>query len=231
MSTTGIEFIDIPTEQTTAATDALLALLTLGCILYLRRIRQHEPWKTNVWSWAFGFMTLSGALGVVAHGFKMSESVNDLLWQPINLALGLAVSLFVVGVVYDLRGYTIARGLLPVMLVIGVGFYIITRIIPGTFLVFIVYEALALFFALGAYGWLATQERLQGAWLMATGILVSIIAAGIQASKAVSITLIWEFNHNGIFHLVQMVGLLLLLAGLRSALLSSKLNSRLETGV
>jgi hypothetical protein len=223
MSITGIEFIDIPTEQTTAATDALLALLTLGCILYLRRMRQHEPWKTNIWSWAFGFMTLSGALGVVVHGFKMSESANDLWWQPINLVLGLTVSLFVVGVVYDLWGHTTARRLLPIMLVIGVGFYAITRIIPGTFLVFIVYEALALLFALGAYGWLAIQKRLQGAGLMAAGILVSIIAAGIQASEAVSVTFIWEFNHNGIFHLLQLVGFLLLLAGLRSALLTNKI--------
>jgi hypothetical protein len=221
-----MEFIEIPTEQTTAMTDVFVALLALGCVLYLRRAGLHERWKTNVWSWAFGLMALSGVVGAVAHGFKMSESVNDLLWQPINLALGLAVSLFVVGVVYDLWGYPTARQVLPVMLVIGVGFYIVTLIIPGSFLVFIVYEALALFFALGAYGWLTTQGRLKGAGLMATGILISIIAAGIQASKAVSVTLFWDFDHNGIFHLVQLVGLLFLLAGLRSALLSSQVGGK-----
>ena len=50
---------------------------------------------------------------------------------------------------------------------------------------------------------------------MAAGILVSIIAAGIQANKSVIVTFIWRFDHNGIYHLVQVVGLMLLLMGLR----------------
>jgi len=53
---------------------------------------------------------------------------------------------------------------------------------------------------------------------MAAGILVSIIAAGIQANKSVIVTFIWRFDHNGIYHLVQIVGLLLLFAGLRKSL-------------
>jgi hypothetical protein len=58
--------------------------------------------------------------------------------------------------------------------------------------------------------------------LMAAGVLVTIIAAAIQASGSVSLTLIWPFDHNGLYHLVHMVGALLLLAGLRAALLSPR---------
>ena len=53
---------------------------------------------------------------------------------------------------------------------------------------------------------------------MATGIFVSIIAAGIQANKSVFLTFIWRFDHNGIYHLVQIVGLMLLLMGLGSSI-------------
>ena len=86
-------------------------------------------------------------------------------------------------------------------------------------MVFIVFEALALFFALGAYVFLSFQGDLSGAGPMAAGILLSIIAAGIQADKSISITLIWHFNHNGIYHLLQVVGLILLLIGLRWSVL------------
>jgi hypothetical protein len=58
-------------------------------------------------------------------------------------------------------------------------------------------------------------DQLNGALLMAAGVLVSIIAAGIQALKNVSVTIVFEFDHNGIFHIVQILGIILLVAGLR----------------
>ena len=100
------------------------------------------------------------------------------------------------------------------MLAAGLGFYLTTLIFPGIFFLFIVYEGLALLFSLGAYLFLsATGEP--GAGLMAGGVLLSIVAAGLQARKSILITLIWNFDHNGIYHIVQTVGLVLLIAGLR----------------
>jgi hypothetical protein len=215
-----MKFTDIPTEQSTAITDAILALLALGCLWYLRRIGQSDPLKTNLWLWIFGLLALAAILGTIAHGFQMSARLNHLFWQPLYLSLGLTVALFVVAVVYDMWGYEAARRVLPVMLVIGVAFYGVTVLIPGSFLVFIIYEAMAMLFALGIYGWLAWQGQLNGAWLMTAGILITIIAAGVQASEAISVTIIWPFDHNGLYHLIQMLGLLVLVAGLRAALLA-----------
>lgn len=215
-----MEFIDIPTERTTALTDAVLALLATVCILYLRQIGQSDPFKTNTWAWAFGLLAFSAVLGAVAHGFKMSTKTNTLFWQPLNLALGLTVALFVVGVTYDLWGLGVARHVLPAMIGVGVIFFVITCLIPDTFLVFIVYQVAAMLFALGAYGWLAITRQLDGAWLMTAGVLVTMIAAAIQAGKIISFTFIWEFDHNGVYHLMQMTGLVLITIGLQTALLS-----------
>ena len=60
---------------------------------------------------------------------------------------------------------------------------------------------------------------MNGALLIATGVLVSIIAAGIQASNNVSVTIVFEFDHNGIFHIVQILGIILLVAGIKFSLL------------
>ena len=81
-------------------------------------------------------------------------------------------------------------------------------------------KALAMLFALAGYIWLAFEGSLDGAWLMVAGVLATIPAAGVQASNSVSLTFIWQFDHNGAYHLIQMVGILLLVVGLRAALLA-----------
>jgi hypothetical protein len=215
-----MEFIDLPTEQTTAVTDAMLMVLAIGCALYLRRIGRHAPWKTNLWAATFGLLALAAALGTAAHGFKMSAQTNSLFWQPLNLALGLTVALFVVGVVYDAWGYRAGRRLLPIMGGIGLLFYGVTWLRPGSFLVFIVYEALAMVFALAVYSWLFRQKRLPGAGWMAAGIFITMVAAAVQTIDAAAVTIIWPFDHNGLYHLIQVAGLLALAAGLRAALLA-----------
>ena len=170
----------------------------------------------------FGLLAAASILGAIAHGFKMPAQVNRLLWQPLNLSLGLAVALFAVGSIYDFRGPAIAKRLLSPMITIGLLFYILTLITPANFRGFIIYEAGVLAFAFCAYGYLALHRRLSGAGLMCISIFIMLIAAVIQASEAVTLTLIWEFDHNGVFHLVQMGALLMLLAGLRSGLIAFK---------
>jgi len=77
---------------------------------------------------------------------------------------------------------------------------------------------LALTFALGAYLFL-TVTGAAGAGFLASGVLLSIVAAGLQARKSIVFTLIWKFDHNGIYHIVQTIGLLLLVAGLKISLI------------
>ena len=213
-----MEFIDIPTEQTTAATDAILALLSLGCALYLHRIGTHKRWKANVWIGLFGLLTVAAVFGTIAHGFKMSAWWNNLFWQPLFLSLGLVVALFVVAVVYDAWGKAAARRILPIMLAVGVIFYIITVLVPGLFLVFIVYQSTATLFALVIYGRLTWRGKLPGAGWMTLGIFITMVAAVVQATGSLTITVIWPFDYNGLYHLIQMAGLLALLTGLRKDL-------------
>ena len=215
-----MKFVKDPLEQTTAATDIVLALVAFGGIVFLLGLllNSGELWKISIWSAAIGSIGLAAALGAVAHGLILSRTLHHFSWLVLNLALSLAISLFVVGVVYDLWGFEVSLKTLPILVITGLGFYLTTLFYPGIFFLFIVYEGVALVFALAAYIYLTIQQDLPGAFLMAAGVLASIIAAGIQANKSVVVTFIWRFDHNGIYHLVQVVGLLLLFAGLRKSL-------------
>lgn len=130
------------------------------------------------------------------------------------------MGIFTAAVIYDLWGGVLSRRILPVMLGVGSGFFGITLLWPHSFLVFIIYESLIMFFALTGYVWLAWRGNLEGAWLMVFGVLVTIVAGIIQANNDFSFTFIWSFDHNGIYHLVQMAGILLLVSGLRRRFIS-----------
>ena len=213
-----MELVASATERSTAGTDALLALVCLGCFLQLRRFRDCDAWKVGIWSGAFALLGVGALLGAIAHGFEMADGVRALLWAPLYLSLGLAVALFGTGAVHDMFGPRASRRALPVLVVTALAFFALT-LLDGRFLAFVLYEGVVMALALAAYAWLAVTARLPGAGWMAVGIVLSLLAAALQATRIVPrLELVWTFDHNGIFHLVQMPALILLALGLTMAL-------------
>ena len=200
-----------PFERVTAITDVFMGLLAAFAAL---NISQLAGFRSDLWAWTFGLLAVSSFLGAVAHGFQMSQRTNDRLWMPINLSLGLTLGLFVVASLFDLGGEQLARVALPIMLAVGVGFFLFTLWKPGTFMTFLAYEALAMIFALGAYGYLFFNDSLAGAGWLAVGIFVTLLAALVQATGKAGKGIVWYFDNNGVFHVVQMLGLVLLWLGL-----------------
>jgi hypothetical protein len=212
-----MRLIHIPTEQTTAATDAILAVLATWAVLYLRNIGQSDLMKTKIWCGVFGLLAFSAALGAVIHGFQMSPQLRTLLWQPLYLSLGLTVAMFAVAAAYDLWSLGAVKWIGLVMVVAIITMFGAMRVLSGGFLAFVILEGVIMLFALCGYIYLAMQGH-RGAGTMAAGILVSLSAAAIQSSESLRFRVIWEFDHNGIFHMVQMIGVVLLVIGLRAAL-------------
>ncbi len=213
-----MKLVQSPTERSTAATDILLARVGIGGAAFLHGASTAAGLKAAVWAWVFGLVAFSGALGALAHGLELPPRVHATLWQGIRLGLGLAVSLFVVGVVVDLAGPESARRMVPPMLAAGAGCCLAAGFFPGRFIVFVLYQAAASVFALGAYAYLAAFEGLAGAGIVALGVLLSLAAAFVQTRRRWRLRLVWEFDHNGLFHLVQAAGMLAILAGLGASL-------------
>lgn len=200
-----------PYERTTALTDFFMGLLA-GFIA--ARLSTAIGFRYDVWTWAFGLLAFSSFLGAIAHGFEMTKVTNDRLWMPLNLSLGLALGLFVVGSLFDVAGEQTARNVLPIMLALGFVFFLVTIWKPGSFLTFIAYEALAMLFALGVYVYLFFTSARNGAGWMLLGVLVTIIAAAVQATGKAGKGIIWYFDNNGVFHVIQMTGIIFLYWGL-----------------
>ena len=199
-----------PFERVTALTDIFMGAFASCGVVYLA---QFSGFKSGVWAWAYGLLAFLSILGAIAHGFEMDRRINDRFWLFINLSLGLALGLFVVASLIDLSGEPLARKSLPVMLVVGFGFFLFTVWNPGTFMTFIVYELVAMLFALGAYAYLLFTTPLLGTGWMLAGVSVTILAAIVQATGKAGRGIFGYLDNNGMFHLIQIVGLFLLLIG------------------
>ncbi len=202
-------------EQMTALTDVALGIFS-GCAAF--QVFQFSGFKSDVWGWAFGLLAFSAFVAAFAHYFEMTQKMNERLWMPINLSLGWTLSLFVVGALIDLSGDAIAKTTLPAALIVGLLFFVITILRPGSFMTFIAYEALAMLFSFGVYVFLFFQGILLGAGFMLAGVFVTIFAAVVQAVGKTGKPIVWYFDNNGVFHLIQMIGVVLLLAGLKMSL-------------
>ena len=129
--------------------------------------------------------------------------------------LALLVAAFLLATVRDLAGDARARQVLPFLVVVALGFFGYFALDPDNFLPFILYESTVMILALAGYLRIAIRGDLPGASWIAGSIAVNIVAAVIQAGGSLQITVIWTFDHNGIFHLVQILAMGMLVYGLR----------------
>ena len=154
-----MHFNPIETELTTAATDLLLVLAALYGVFRLRRYRPVDAWKVNLWIILLLSLATASLLAAVAHGLVLNAGVSGWLWRIIYLGLGLVVSSFVVASVYDLLGRRVAIRILPVIVVVALLFFLMVKIMGGSFWPFIVFEGLAMCFALAIYGYLGYRRE------------------------------------------------------------------------
>ncbi|HUL73106.1 MAG TPA: hypothetical protein VLT86_08390 [Vicinamibacterales bacterium] len=204
-----------PTELTTAATDAALALLCVVLLVSLLRRPAQQSWRRAIWASVFALLAIGSVIGAIAHGLDLSDAARAVWWRPLYLSLGLCVALFVVGAIGDWRGQRAARAALPWATAAGLGFFAVTQLGGGSFLFFVGYEAVAMIAALATYLMLWRRHAMAGAGVVATGIALTLVAAAIQQTSF-SATIVWPFDHNGLFHLIQMVAVVVIARGLSS---------------
>jgi hypothetical protein len=202
-----------PTEITTSVTDAVLAIECVVVLAWLLMMPSGNRWRVGLWCWVFGLLAFASLLGSIAHGIEMPLTWQAALWKPLNLTLGLVVALFMVGAFFDWQGRVLARRLVPWSLGLGSIFFGVMEIFNGGFILFDVYVAMAMAAALAIYAALAAAHRLKGAGVVATAICLNLTAAGVQASS-LSFNIIVPFDHNGLFHFVQMAAIAMLGWGL-----------------
>jgi hypothetical protein len=184
-------------EPMTLATDYLLAGVTAWLSVLLFR-KKHT--STRFWALAFAALALGAFLGGTWHGFLQS----DALWKATVLTVGVASFAMLAGSAIATTSGS-SRNLLLTFAMVKLIVYSVWMLRRDEF-IFVVLDTGIAFAAVAAlHLW-----RFNG-WILA-GVAVSVAAALVQAS---GFDFHRHFNHNDLYHVIQLGAMVLLYRGAR----------------
>lgn len=197
----------------TTATDFLITAFTFwfaAQLLTPQANRDHL--SRRHWGLAFVFLGLGALFGGANHGFAayLQQDWLDLIWKGALYALGFAMFFMLIGTVSgSVRNRTwriFLYGYSVVACSVFIGWSIdhddfVYAVLNNlsTFVIIIVLQVSALI-----------RYRAESAKWILSGVAVSLLSAGIQRS---GFDLHVHFNHNDLYHVVQIVGLYLFYRG------------------
>ena len=169
--------------------------------------------QISVGSWALGMAWLAAAslAGGTVHGFStvLSQFLAEWLWKGTVYAIGFASFFWFAG---TLRASVTAPARYWLMMLPRVQLAVFAWwMAEHDDFLFVIYDYGSMNFALltlQIHGWY--ERRVQSEpWLIA-GVCVSSLAAAVQAS---GLSLHSQFNHNDLYHVIQMGGMYLFYEG------------------
>jgi hypothetical protein len=182
-------------EPVTTLTD--YALAAVCAVLGFRLLD-----RTKFWALAFLSLALAALLGGTWHGFWQS----DALWKATTLSVGVASFGMAVGSArHTTTGYAL-RALTVVAAIKWVA-YSAWMLAQDDFIWVVLDTGVALLIVGALYLW-----RFNG-WMLA-GVAVSVLAAVVQAS---GVRPHEHFNHNDLYHLIQIAAMLAFYRGLEKS--------------
>ena len=201
------------TEPMTTATDFLITAFTFWfAAQLLTRQANRDHLSRRHWGLAFIFLGLGALFGGANHGFAayLQQDWLDLIWKGALYSLGFAMFFMLIGTVSgSVRNRTwriFLYGYSAVACAVFIGWSIdhddfVYAVLNNlsTFVIIIVLQVSALI-----------RYRAESAKWILSGVAVSLLSAGIQRS---GFDLHVHFNHNDLYHVVQIVGLYLFYRG------------------
>lgn len=196
-------------EPGTLISDLVLAAVSATLAFRLRRATVPNNTPARAWSGTLALAAVSSALGGLSHGFgpELPAWADALLWRATLWALSLAAAAMAWSLVDELAAPDGRRGW-RVAIVAKAAVFIGVMALAPQFVLAIADYGVAMLAWLGAS---AVCRRAWRGWF-AAGVAVSILAAGVQQAGP---DLAAHFNHNDLYHVIQIGALWLLYRGAR----------------
>jgi hypothetical protein len=217
-----IQLIESATERTTAATDLILAVeFLLFAIFFIKSASDNK----RATAWSIPFLLLAGAflIGAIAHGFQMPEKMNMLLWLFLAGCSAFGLAHLVSASVGEWKPAWYKKSVIGMSLAAIIFIGITVKLSSFTVYVVFIVITMALVSWLNAVCFEKSGNKKH--LLIIFGAVFTTIASLVQLIKSIHFTIIWEFDYNGAFHLVQMLAGMFLGLGIIGLLKSARLKS------
>ena len=199
------------TEPVTAITDYILAVEVIILGILLRSTNANRENSVHLWGLSFFAIGVAAIAGGTFHGFRqqMEPLVSSLFWRISNYSIATAVLFFVLAGIFVLSPQRFRRPFLILAMFQFITYlYLSTKKLDPAYLL---YSNLPLLLALLILGIRrSTNTGKPRSYWMITGILVS--AVGVALLKS-GLQLHRHFNHNDLYHVIQMGAMFLLYKG------------------
>jgi len=197
-------------EPATLLTDYVLAGVTAWLDWSLFRAREGQRARA-LWALAFAALALAAALGGTWHGFAPSFAAIAvvLVWKATVLCVGVGSFGMLAGSAMSTTAGNARKALLAVAAA-KLAVYSAWMVGHSEYIYVIADTGAALILVAALHLRSAARDR-ASRWILA-GVGVSVLAAGVQAS---GFALHRNFNHNDLYHVIQIVAMILFYAGAR----------------
>ena len=197
-------------EPMTVITDFALgaASAVFGWRLY--RSAQAERAR-KCWGLAFGALAVSALLGGLHHGYAavMTPATLAISWKVTVFAIGVfSFGMMAGSVLATTRGA--ARTGLLVIASAQLAVYAAWMLAHDDFRYVVLDTAIAMAALFLLHGWSAVSQRDKASYWALAGIAVSVLAAAVQYHR---VTLHEHFNHNDLYHVIQIAAMALFFKG------------------
>lgn len=199
-------------EPMTALTDWILAVIALVCAA---RLRVDPPQRSVArWRMAFVAMAAGSIAGGLSHALLLSASQTLLgvLWKVTTLSLGAAI-FFMLAATASSRLVSQRARLLTGLAALQLVIYTVWMLGHDAFVWVIVNYASAMLCVAVVHAVTYGRAPVAARWIL-TGIGIAALGAAAQALR---ISPHRHFNHNDLFHVIQMASVLVLYRGARLA--------------
>jgi len=200
------------TEPMTMATDYLMG--TLAFVLAMRLLgdaASGQQWSGRLWAAAFVMTAVAAFVGGTYHGFIewMPGLAGRALWKATLVATGIGSACLLAAAVTAAAAGPLRHALMGLVLVKLV-VYLWTIATKDAFVLVIADYGTALVAVLLAAWFIRPTGLTPAAWWITAGVAVAVVAGVIQWAHLAPHV---HFNHNDLFHVVQMASLFLLYRG------------------
>lgn len=199
-------------EPMTLATDYMLAALGVYWGVDLLR-RGGKP--ARLWAYAFFAMAAGAFFGGTAHGFVewFDASQHAVIWKATTYSIGLASFFLLTATGAGVLPCKVSR-VVMVVAALKLAVYLWWMSTHDEFVYVISDYGPSMLAVLACHLWAWRRRGVEWAKWIVLGVLVSFAGAGVQMS---GFALHHHFNHNDLYHVIQMVGLWLFWRGAREA--------------